>query len=111
MESAKYVIVGGGLAGFNAIPAIRERDPDGRLVLVTDERERPYDRVPLSKRYLQGALSRDGVFLRPLEFYEENRVELWPGRKVTALDVSSKTLSLDDGRALRYEKLAPGNGW
>ena len=73
MDDAKYVIVGGGLAGFNAIPAIRERDPDGRLILVTEEKERPDDRVPLSKRYLQGALSRDGVFLRPPEFYDENR--------------------------------------
>ncbi len=110
MEDATYVIVGGGLAGFNAIPAIRERDPEGRIVLVTDERERPYDRVPLSKRYLQGALSRNGVFLRPLEFYEENRVELVTGRKAMKLDVEAKALSLDDGRDLRYEKLLLATG-
>lgn len=110
MDAAKYVIVGGGLAGFNAIPAIRERDPDGRIVLVTDEKERPYDRVPLSKRYLQGALSRDGVFLRPMDFYEETRVDLWTGRRVTRLDVKEKTLSLGDGTALRYEKLLLATG-
>ena len=110
MDAAKYVIVGGGLAGFNAIPAIRERDADGRIVLVTDEKERPYDRVPLSKRYLQGALSRDGVFLRPQEFYEENRVELCTGRKATKLDVNAKALSLDDGRELHYEKLLLATG-
>lgn len=110
MESAKYVIVGGGLAGFNAIPPIRERDPEGRIVLITDETERPYDRVPLSKRYLQGALSRDGVFLRPEEFFEETRVELLTGRRATALDAQARTLSLDDGRQLRFEKLLLATG-
>ncbi len=110
MESAKYVIVGGGLAGFNAIPPIRERDPEGRIVLVTDERERPYDRVPLSKRYLQGALSRDGVFLRAPDFFEENRVELVTRRKATKLDATGKVISFDDGRDLRYEKLLLATG-
>ncbi len=110
MESAKYVIVGGGLAGFNAIPAIRERDPEGRLVLLTDEKERPYDRVPLSKRYLQGALSREGVFLRPADFYEDNHVELRTGRRATKLDVKGKVLALDDGTQLGYDKLLLATG-
>ena len=110
MEDATYVIVGGGLAGFNAIPAIRQLDADGRIVLVTDERERPYDRVPLSKKYLQGVLSREGVFLRSPEFYAANRVELWTGRRATKLDAKAKRLSLDDGRDLRYGKLLLATG-
>ncbi len=110
MEKAKYVIVGGGLAGFNAIPPIRERDTDGRIVLVTDERERPYDRVPLSKRYLQGALSREGVFLRPPEFFEEHQVELRTGQRATKLNAQAKTLTLDDGAELGYDKLLLATG-
>ncbi len=110
MEHAKYVIVGGGLAGFNAIPAIRERDPEEGIVLLTDEKERPYDRVPLSKRYLQGALSRDGVFLRPAEFFEENRVELRTGHRATALDVKAKVLSMEDGTRLGYDRLLLATG-
>ena len=105
MDATKYAIIGGGLAGFNAIPAIRERDPDGRIVLITEERERPYDRVPLSKRYLQGALSREGVFLRPAEFFSENRVELATGRTATRLDTEAKTVVLDGLEPLRYDKL------
>lgn len=110
MDAAKYVIVGGGLAGFNAIPAIRERDPEGRIVLLTDEMERPYDRVPLSKRYLQGALSREGVFLRPPEFYDDNHVDLWTGRKAVGLDAKAKVLTIDDGGPLKYEKLLLATG-
>ncbi len=110
METAKYVIVGGGLAGFNAIPAIRERDVDGRIVLVTDEAERPYDRVPLSKKYLQGILSRDGVFLRPQEFFEESRVELWTRRRAVRLDLRAHLVGLDDGLEIRYDKLLLATG-
>lgn len=110
MERAKYVIVGGGLAGFNAITPIRERDPEGRVVLVTDEKERPYDRVPLSKRYLQGALSRDGVFLRPMEFYDENQVELRTALRATKLEANAKSLVLDDGTELAYDKLLLATG-
>lgn len=110
METAEYVIVGGGLAGFNAIPAIRERDAQGRIVLLTDEAERPYDRVPLSKRYLQGALSRDGVFLRPAEFYEENHVELELGTRATGLDVHERVLTVDGGRGIQFKKLLLATG-
>lgn len=110
VTSAEYVIVGGGLAGFNAIPAIRERDRDGHILLVTDEAERPYDRVPLSKRYLQGALSREGVFLRPMEFYAENHVELVTGHKASHLDTAAHTVALDDGRSIQYSKLLLATG-
>jgi 3-phenylpropionate/trans-cinnamate dioxygenase ferredoxin reductase component len=110
MDAGKYVIVGGGLAGFNAIPAIRERDPEGRIVLLTEERERPYDRVPLSKKYLQGSLSRDGVFLRPQEFYEEHQVDLRTESRATKLDASAKTLTLEGGTQLAYEKLLLATG-
>lgn len=110
MEEAKYVIVGGGLAGGNAAAAIREKDAEGRIVLVTEEPHRPYDRVPLSKRYLMGALSRDGVYLRPLEFYEEHKIELLTGRKASSLHAGERTLTLDDGTVLRYGRLLLATG-
>lgn len=110
MDSTKYLIVGGGLAGGNAAHAIRERDPEGRLVLITEEPHRPYDRVPLSKKYLQGALSRDGVFLRKPEFYVENRVELVPSQRAVRLDASLRTVTLEEGRTLGFEKLLLATG-
>ena len=49
-----FVIVGGGLAGAKAAETLREEGFDGRLVLIGDEAERPYERPPLSKEYLRG---------------------------------------------------------
>ena len=49
-----FVIVGAGLAGAKAAETLREEGFDGRLVLIGDEPERPYERPPLSKDYLRG---------------------------------------------------------
>ena len=54
MQDCKYVIIGGGLAGGRACDGIRKVDREGRIVLVTDEPHRPYQRPPLSKGYLTG---------------------------------------------------------
>jgi NADPH-dependent 2,4-dienoyl-CoA reductase/sulfur reductase-like enzyme len=64
MDSTRYLIVGGGSAGASAVEAIRARDHEGRIVLVSDERYLPYDRVPLSKEYLRGELSRENLFIQ-----------------------------------------------
>jgi 3-phenylpropionate/trans-cinnamate dioxygenase ferredoxin reductase component len=110
MDSARYVIVGGGLAGGNAAVAIRERDPDGRIVLVTEEPVRPYDRVPLSKRYLMGLLSRDGLFLRKEDFYKDQRIELLTSTRATTLDPAARCLSFSDGRQIGFERLLLATG-
>jgi hypothetical protein len=54
-----FVIVGAGLAGAKAAETLREDGFDGRLILIGDEPERPYERPPLSKDYLRGEA--DGV--------------------------------------------------
>ena len=56
MKNSDYVIIGGGLAGSHAAQAIRKNDPDGSILLVSDENHLPYDRVPLSKDYLMGKM-------------------------------------------------------
>ena len=110
MDSATYVIVGGGLAGGYAAIAIRERDPEGRIVVVSEEAHRPYDRVPLSKRYLMGLLSRAGVFLRKEEFYRERRIELLQVVRATRLDPKAKSVATSEGTELRYDRLLLATG-
>ena len=105
MEQARYVIVGAGLAGGNAATAIRKKDAKGRVVVVTDEPHRPYDRVPLSKEYLRGEWGLDDVFLEEEKFYEEKGIELVTGRHVQKVDVKGSSLSLDDGREFGFERL------
>ncbi len=60
-----FVIVGAGLAGAKAAEALRTGGFDGRIVLIGDETDRPYDRPPLSKAYLQGTTAREKIYIHP----------------------------------------------
>ena len=60
-----YTIVGASLAGAKAAEALRTEGFDGRVVLIGEERERPYERPPLSKDYLQGKSERDTIYVHP----------------------------------------------
>jgi 3-phenylpropionate/trans-cinnamate dioxygenase ferredoxin reductase component len=110
MEHVPYVIIGGGLAGVAAADTIRRRDKTARLMLICAEPHPPYDRVPLSKGYLLGEIERDQVFLRPERFYERNKVELVLGQAVTALDLTTRQVTLADGRQIGFEKLLLATG-
>jgi 3-phenylpropionate/trans-cinnamate dioxygenase ferredoxin reductase component len=59
---------------------------DGPLVLIGEERERPYGRPPLSKDYLQGKAERETIYVHPVEWYAEHHVDLRLGIAVTGID-------------------------
>jgi 3-phenylpropionate/trans-cinnamate dioxygenase ferredoxin reductase component len=104
-----FVIVGAGLAGAKAAETLREEGFDGRLVLIGDEPERPYERPPLSKDYLRGEA--DGrPYVHDQTFYEENSIELLRSTRVTGLDVGLQELLLEGDRRLGYDRLLIATG-
>jgi 3-phenylpropionate/trans-cinnamate dioxygenase ferredoxin reductase subunit len=100
-----FVIVGASLAGAKAAETLREEGFDGRLVLLGDEGERPYERPPLSKDYLRGEVGREKVYVHDEGFYTQHDVELRLGRSAVSLDTSTRELELDGGERLRYDRL------
>jgi 3-phenylpropionate/trans-cinnamate dioxygenase ferredoxin reductase component len=110
MTAETFVVVGAGLAGAKAAETLREEGFAGRLVLVGDEPERPYERPPLSKEYLRGESARDAVYVHPAGFYAERAIELRTGRAAAALDPAARTVALDDGVSLRYDALLLATG-
>jgi 3-phenylpropionate/trans-cinnamate dioxygenase ferredoxin reductase subunit len=111
MSTYKYVIVGGGLAGGKACEGIREVDTEGSVALVTQEEHRPYQRPPLSKGYLMGKQGLDKVYLKEdIDYYAQNGVQLITGVRATQVDPAVRTVSLEDGRVLEYEKLLLATG-
>jgi 3-phenylpropionate/trans-cinnamate dioxygenase ferredoxin reductase subunit len=100
-----YVIVGGGLAGAKAAETLREEGFEGRVVLVGDEQDRPYERPPLSKGYLLGDDERSSVYVHEESWYGEKNVELLTGRRVSALDRAAHEIAFEDGERLGYAKL------
>ncbi|WP_405651433.1 NAD(P)/FAD-dependent oxidoreductase [Streptomyces sp. NBC_00019] len=105
-----FVIVGGGLAAGKAAEALRERGHSGPLVIIGDEREKPYIRPPLSKGYLLGKEERDSIFVHPDDWYREHEVELLLGTRARAVDVRARQVELDDGHRVSYAKLLLATG-
>ncbi|WP_407110258.1 NAD(P)/FAD-dependent oxidoreductase [Streptomyces sp. DSM 116494] len=106
-----FVIVGGGLAGAKAAEALRTEGFTGRVILICDERDHPYERPPLSKGYLLGKEERDSVFVHEPAWYARHDVELHLGQTVDAIDRAAKTVRFgDDGTTVRYDKLLLATG-
>ncbi|MDP9088438.1 MAG: FAD-dependent oxidoreductase [Pseudomonadota bacterium] len=99
------VIVGGGQAGAQAVDTLRREGFAGRLLLVGDEPQLPYQRPPLSKKYLSGELAADRLPFRHRPFYDEHRIELKLGAQAVAVDPRARRLELADGTALSYDRL------
>lgn len=102
---ATIVIVGAGLAGGRAAEALRQLGYDGRLVLIGEEAERPYERPPLSKAYLEGRLPRARVHLRAPEYYRTQAITLRTGVEVTGVDLDRRVVQLARGRSIGYDQL------
>src|SRR6267142_3480714 len=104
------VIVGGGLAGGNAAATLRDEGFQGRVVLIGREPGIPFGRPPLSKAYLRSEEDLDGWYVRPAGWYEEHGVERLEGASVAAIDAAARSLVLDSGRTLAYQKLLIATG-
>jgi 3-phenylpropionate/trans-cinnamate dioxygenase ferredoxin reductase subunit len=90
------VIVGASLAGGTAAATLRDEGFDGRIVLIGDEPELPYQRPPLSKTYLRGEASRDALLVRPDDWWSAEGVETRLGQRVEKLDPDTRTVMLGD---------------
>ena len=97
-----YVIVGASLAGATAAETLREQGFAGRIVLVGDETELPYERPPLSKGYLLGTDERAKIYVHEESWYGEHAVELLLGRRVSTLDRAAHRVELDNGERIGY---------
>jgi 3-phenylpropionate/trans-cinnamate dioxygenase ferredoxin reductase subunit len=102
---SSILIIGGGQAGAQAVDTLRREGFSGRVVLIGDEPELPYQRPPLSKKYLSGEMAADRLPFRHRAFYDEHRVELKLGRQAVRLDAAARRVELADGEQLAYDRL------
>ncbi len=105
-----FVIVGAGLAGAGAAAGLRAQGFDGRVVLMGAESERPYNRPPLSKDYLQGKSEKEKIYLHPQGWYAEHDIELRLGTRVTDLDPAGHQVGVEGGERVGYHKLLLATG-
>ena len=109
VKEKTFVIVGAGLAGAKAAETLRQEGFDGRVILIGDEPERPYERPPLSKEYVRGEA--DGKpFVHDQGFYAENEIELRTATRVTGIDPGLHELLLEGDWRQGYDRLLLATG-
>src|ERR1051326_2655134 len=105
-ESTTYLLVGGGLASVWAPQNIRERDKEGRVIILSKENHPPYDKPPLSKKMLaEDNVPADDAYSKFDNFYPDNNIDLMLGKRAVAIDRANRTVMLDSGDTIKYEKL------
>ncbi|MGA2976635.1 MAG: FAD-dependent oxidoreductase [Spirochaetia bacterium] len=105
-----FLVIGGGAAGNTAAETLRRQGFAGRIVMVTEESERPYDRPNLSKDFITGAAGEEWLPLRGPKFYAAQGIELLTGQRVVSLDAEKKAVRLAGGDAILFDKALLATG-
>ncbi len=103
-------VIGASLAGLYAAMSLRSQGYDGRLVIVGEEHHRPYDRPPLSKEFLTGALTAERLALADAEEIGELDADWLLGTRAEGLDPPERTVLLSDGRRLSADGVVLATG-
>jgi nitrite reductase (NADH) large subunit len=105
----RYIIIGGSAAGISAVEAIRSIDRTSPIELFSSEGTPFYSRVLLSY-YIAGAITKEELHFRPLEFFSENKVTAHLGQRVERVLPESKSIRMEDGREYPFDRLLIATG-
>lgn len=100
------IIIGAGQAAFAMAAKLRSLKDERPITILGNEPVLPYQRPPLSKKYLLGEMEFDRLLFRPDAWYEENNINIRPGVTVSVIDRAAKTVSLEGGERISYDTLA-----
>ena len=103
------VVIGAGQAGASLVSKLRALGYEGTITLIGEEHAPPYQRPPLSKKYLLGEMELERLFLRPEAFYGENGIDLHLDTRVDSIDRQGKIV-IAGGKTIPYEHLVLTTG-
>lgn len=104
------IVIGAGQAGSSLVIKLCALGFEGKVTLIGAEPVPPYQRPPLSKKYMLGDMDVERLFLRPEAFYADQNIDLRLGVQVTGIDRTAKSVTLDTGEVLGYDQLALTTG-
>jgi NADPH-dependent 2,4-dienoyl-CoA reductase/sulfur reductase-like enzyme len=111
MVSSKYIILGGGMvAGYAAKESASRGLRSGELTMVSAEDTLPYERPPLSKGFLSGKDTVDGILINKLEWYEKQGIDTKLRTTIDKIDLKKKRLYADSGEVFEFEDLLIATG-
>src|SRR4030042_4749433 len=106
---ARYVIVGGGVAGTTAAQTLRRLDPSSGIALLGEE-PYPYYYRPKLWEFLSGNLEQTALYYRPAEWYASQKIDLQLNKAAVRIDPKAHTVSLASGETLPFDRLLLATG-
>lgn len=103
--TSRVIIVGAGHAAGQVIATLRQKKFPGQVRLIGEERWLPYQRPPLSKKFLAGELPGERLYVKPPAFYEDSSVSVQLGTRIAHIDRERRQVVPEDGPAQPYDKL------
>lgn len=101
----RTVIAGAGHAAGQVVATLKQLKYAGQIVLVGDEDYLPYQRPPLSKKFLAGAMPAERLHFKPASFYDEPNIEIRLRTRITTIDRDNKSVHTEGGERISYDKL------
>ena len=101
----RTVIAGAGHAAGQVVATLKQLKYAGQIVLVGDEVYLPYQRPPLSKKFLAGAMPAERLHFKPASFYDEPNIEIRLRTRITTIDRDNKSVHTEGGETISYDKL------
>ncbi|XP_067121328.1 apoptosis-inducing factor 3 isoform X2 [Centruroides vittatus] len=106
-DKRTFIVIGGGGAGQTCVETLRQEGFTGRLILISKEPNRPYDRPKLSKALSAKA---EDLALRSPDYYQSADIELWLNREVTSIETEKRLLTCSDGTSIQYDAIMIATG-
>ena len=107
----KVVIIGAGHAAGQLVASLRQKKFSGEITLLGEEPWYPYQRPPLSKKFLAGAMPAERLYVKPQNFYDDDpNVHVIINTRVTAIDRNNQSVQTDSGQAFDYDFLIIATG-
>lgn len=100
----RYLIIGGGVAGYNAAQAIRTKDASGRILIAAAEKELPYNR-PMLTKLLEQPIPREKLLIKSEDWYKEKEIDIQTNLRIVSVDVQQHSAATQEGDTILFEKL------
>ena len=106
----KIVIIGGGQAAVSCASQLRSTGFDGKISIICEENSYPYQRPPLSKKFLTGDILAERLLLKKLDYYKTNNIQVLLANRAVKIDRDNKKVYLQNGEKIDYTKLVIATG-
>ena len=110
MSKEKTLIIGGGQAACQTATSLKNKEYDGEIKIFCSENYLPYQRPPLSKKFLMGELDKERLFFKPEKFYTENEISINLNSYVQRIDIENKEIFLENNKKENYDNLVIATG-